>query len=113
MRQLPVAEMSGTRRSASKLSPTSEAEPTTRLNTPGQPCASITRLQICCTAAAHSGTLWDGFQISGSPHTAATAAFQAHTATGKLKAVMTPTGPSGCHCSYMRWLARSLCMERP
>ena len=30
---------------------------------------------------------------------AARKAFQAQTATGKLKAVMTPTGPSGCHCS--------------
>ena len=27
--------------------------------------------------------------------------------TGKLNEVMTPTGPSGCHCSYMRWRGRS------
>ena len=32
----------------------------------------------------------------------ASAAFQDQTATGKLKALMTPMGPSGCHCSYMR-----------
>ena len=40
-------------------------------------------------------------------------AFQAHTATGKLKAEMMPTTPSGCHCSYMRCCGRSECMVRP
>ena len=59
---------------------------------------------IVCTAMAVSGVWGDGFQITESPQTAAIMAFQAQTATGKLKAVMTPTGPSGCHCSYMRWL---------
>ena len=34
----------------------------------------------------------DGFQITGSPQTSASAAFHAQTATGKLNAVMTPTG---------------------
>ena len=40
----------------------------------------------------------DGFQITESPQTSASAVFQLQTATGKLNAVMTPTGPSGCHC---------------
>ena len=44
-------------------------------------------------ASAVSGVLSLGFQITGSPHTSASAAFHDHTATGKLKAVMTATGP--------------------
>ena len=60
-----------------------------------------------------SGVWCDGFQIIESPQTAATIAFQAQTATGKLKAVMMPTGPSGCHCSYIRCCGRSECMARP
>ena len=35
------------------------------------------------------------------------------SATGKLNAVMQPMGPSGCHCSNMRWLGRSLAMVSP
>jgi hypothetical protein len=65
------------------------------------------------TASAVSGVWWEGFQIIESPQTAATMAFQAQTATGKLKAVMMPTGPSGCHCSYIRCRGRSECMARP
>ncbi len=55
----------------------------------------------------------DGFHTTGSPHTQASAEFQAHTATGKLKALMTPIGPSGCHCSIMRCIGRSLCSVGP
>ena len=40
---------------------------------------------------AMSGVSGEGFQSTQSPHTAAIMAFQAQTATGKLKAVMTPT----------------------
>jgi hypothetical protein len=85
----------------------------TRLKTPSTPDPLITRLQICCTAIAHRGTCEDGFQTTVSPHTAAIAAFQAHTATGKLNAVMIPTGPRGCHCSYIRWRGLSECMDSP
>ena len=35
------------------------------------------------------------------------------TATGKLKAVITPTTPSGCHCSYIRCAGRSECIVLP
>ena len=35
------------------------------------------------------------------PQIAARNAFQLHTATGKLNAVITPTIPNGCHCSYI------------
>ena len=62
---------------------------------------------------AVSGVSGDGFQTIVSPQTAATAAFQAQTATGKLNAVMIPTGPSGCHCSNIRCIGRSLAIVRP
>ena len=39
---------------------------------------------------AVSGVLSDGFQSTQSPQTAAMSAFQDHTATGKLKAEITP-----------------------
>ena len=41
---------------------------------------------------------------------AARNAFHDQTATGKLKALMTPTTPSGCHCSNMRCFGRSECI---
>src|SRR5437764_268289 len=47
------------------------------------------------------------------PRMAARQAFQDHTATGKLRAEMTPTTPSGCHCSDMRCFGRSECMLSP
>lgn len=53
-------------------------------------------------AIAQSGVLEDGFQTIVSPQTATTMEFHDHTATGKLNAVMIPTTPRGCHCSYMR-----------
>ncbi len=80
---------------------------------PFNPCRSSTRLQIFCTAMAVSGVSEDGRHSTQSPHTAAIMAFHDHTATGKLKALITPTIPSGCHCSYMRWPGRSLCMVSP
>lgn len=65
------------------------------------------------TAIAVSGVFSDGFHTMLSPQTRASAAFQAHTATGKLNAVMIATGPSGCQVSLMRWPGRSLAMVRP
>ena len=73
----------------------------------------MTRLAMCCTAIAVSGDGSAGFQITVSPHTAARAAFHDHTATGKLNAEITPIGPSGCHCSIIRWPGRSDAMVRP
>ncbi len=109
----PVKLTSGMFRSSIMRSPTERPSPITRLKTPLRPWRSNTRLQIFCTAMAVSGVLDDGFQITQSPHTAAIMAFHAHTATGKLKALTTPTTPRGCHCSYMRWPGRSLCMVKP
>ena len=39
---------------------------------------------------AHNGVFSDGFQMTVSPQTNASIAFQAHTATGKLNAEITP-----------------------
>ena len=66
------------------------------------PNRSSARRTSAITASAHSGVFSLGFQITGSPQTSASAAFHAHTATGKLKALITSTGPSGCHCSIIR-----------
>ena len=66
----------------------------------------MTRSRMAWQARAHNGAFSEGFQTTGSPQTSARAAFHAQTATGKLNAVMMPTGPIGCHCSISRWPAR-------
>ncbi len=53
-------------------------------------------------ASAVSGVFSEGFHSTVSPHTSASAVFHAHTATGKLKALITTAGPSGCQVSIMR-----------
>ena len=108
----PVKEISGSLRSAASPAPSSPP-PTSRLKTPETPWSSITRFAMFCTATEQSGVCSDGFQITGSPQTVATAAFQDQTAMGKLKAVMTPMGPSGCHCSNIRWPGRSDAIVSP
>ena len=67
------------------------------------PNRSSARRISAITASAASGVFSLGFQMTGSPHTSASAAFHAHTATGKLNALITSTGPNGCHCSIIRW----------
>src|SRR3546814_5332211 len=79
----------------------------------GKPPYFSASLQIFIEAIADNGVLGEGFQMQMSPQAAATRAFQAQTATGKLNAEMIPTRPIGCHCSYMRWPGRSECMVRP
>ena len=49
--------------------------------------------------SAHSFARGLGFQIILFPQTAAKQKFHAKTAIGKLKAVIHPTTPSGCHNS--------------
>ena len=68
------------------------------------------RSKTFIAASALSGVLSDGFQITGSPQTSASAAFHDQTATGKLKAEMTAHGPIGCQVSIMRWPGRSEAM---
>ena len=63
---------------------------------------SLVQVDSDTYALAYSGVDDDGFQIVVLPQIAAINAFQAHTATGKLKADITPIAPSGCHCSYIR-----------
>lgn len=121
MRQLPVALMSGSRRSASMVSPTVASAPMTRPKTSSaRPlrgvktrCVRMTSRATRDIAIAVSGVMRLGFQTMVSPQTAASMLFHAQTAAGKLNAVMMPTVPSECHCSYMRWCARSLAMVRP
>src|SRR6202035_3038337 len=79
----------------------------------GSAWRSSTRLQMCWTARAHSAVLGEGFHTVALPLIAAKNAFQHQTATGKLNAEITPTTPSGCHCSYMRCGGLSECMVRP
>ena len=55
----------------------------------------------------------DGFQMLTLPQMAAMHAFHDQTATGKLNAVIVPTSPTGCHCSYMRCCGRSECIVLP
>ncbi len=112
IRQLPVAEIKGKRWSSSIRRPIS-SPPTQSWKTPSQSLAPATSSTIFWTAMAASGVRGDGFQIMVSPQTAAIMAFQAQTATGKLKAVMMPIGPSGCHCSIIRCRGRSLAIVRP
>ena len=112
--QLPVAETSGMRRSWRSRSPTVDPLPTTSEKIAGScPFSRATSAAMRVHAIAVSGVWLDGFHTTASPHTAAIAVFQLHTTTGKLNAVMTPTTPSGCHCSNMRWSGRSECMDRP
>ena len=108
------------RSSATNCSPAERSPMTTELNPAREPegassaCDSwITRSRIDWHAIAQIGVFSEGFQTTGSPQTRARAAFQAQTATGKLKAVMTPTGPTGCHCSISRCPGRSLVMVSP
>ncbi len=88
--------------------PTVTRSPIRRVKIAGSaPVARQTRSAILITAMAVSGVFSEGFQTVASPQTAARAAFHDQTATGKLKAEITPTTPSGCHCSIRRWFGRS------
>ena len=110
----PVAEIRGRRRSLIMRSPTTDPLPTTRLNTPSNPDAGHDALRRSWSRqrrSAESPTRASRRPCRRKPRR--WPQFQDHTATGKLKAVMTPTGPSGCHCSYIRWRGRSETIVRP
>ena len=59
----------------------------------------LTLSQACFIPFAQSFEWGLGFQIILLPHTAAKQKFHAKTAMGKLKAVIHPTTPIGCHNS--------------
>ena len=98
----PVADTKGTRGSWLSHSPTAAPPITSPLRPSGAPKDSITRAVIFWQAKAVKGVFSEGFQTHALPQTQASMVFQLHTATGKLKAEMTPTTPKGCHCSYIR-----------
>ncbi|EKD72710.1 MAG: hypothetical protein ACD_45C00607G0004 [uncultured bacterium] len=98
----PVNETSDTRLSLTNCLAKSLLSVTKSENRPRKLFFCMTALQICWTAIAESGVLGEGFQTTVLPQIAARKAFHAQTATGKLNAEITPTTPSGCHCSYMR-----------
>src|SRR5579863_4967989 len=82
----PVADTNGTRVSFDISSPIT-LSPITKHDTPsGTSFFSNTSCTICWQAMAVSGVFSDGFQTQTSPHIQANAAFQLHTATGKLNA---------------------------
>src|SRR3546814_1265055 len=75
----------------------------------GKPPFFSASLQIFIEAIADNGVLGEGFQMQMSPQAAATKAFQAQTATGKLNAEMIPTRPIGRseeHTSELQSLMR-------
>src|SRR5438105_10052796 len=85
MRVEPVADTIGMRVSAARRSPIS-LSPTTKQDTPsGTWLAAKTSAIIFWQATAQSGVFSDGFHTHTSPQTQASAVFQLHTATGKLK----------------------------
>ena len=102
IRVLPVALTRGTMGSLLNISPTSAMPFTTQESAAGTSLASATSFQMCWQAMEQSALFSEGFHTQESPQTQASAVFQAHTATGKLKAEMIPTTPIGWYCSYMR-----------
>ena len=114
MRVEPVALTTGMRASFANNSPTSRRPRTTCVRLAGAlPNFFTARSNSACVASAVSGVFSLGFQITLSPQTSASAAFHAHTATGKLKAEITATGPAGCQVSIMRWPGRSDAIVKP
>lgn len=119
IRTLPVALTTGTFGEALSTSPTSRPPITSWLRpsgaTPGCSASNsrTARANSASQAIAVSGVFSEGFQTTGSSHTSASAVFQDHTATGKLKAEITPHTPSGCQVSIMRWPGRSEAMVKP
>ena len=110
----PVALTSFTAGCATNASPTARSPISSSARPSGSmPCARAVCSSRPASASADSGAFSDGFQTSVLPHTSASAAFQANTAIGKLKAEMMPTTPSGCQVSSSLCSARSLAMLRP
>lgn len=103
----PVKETKGTRWSWLIFSPIS-APPCSTVSTLGLiPFFLKTSPMICALAMVTSEEAGAPFQVTVFPQMRAMAAFHAKTAFGKLKAVMTPTVPSGFHTSIMKCSFRS------
>ena len=92
----PVIDNNGILLSFNIFSPIVDPLPITRLKIPSGNLFSFnTSSIIFCIAIAESGTLEDGFHRFTSPQTAASIAFHAQTATGKLKEEIVDTIPNG------------------
>ena len=115
MRVLPVALTKGTRASFTKASPVSRSPmiKVERFAGASLPKRATAFSNKAWQAMAVNGVFSEGFHTIELPHTNAKAAFHDHTATGKLKALMMPTGPTGCHVSRMWWPGRSEAMVKP
>ncbi len=113
MRSDPVALTSATRGSSSSGAALSRSVMTTWCTAAGNPASAMARSRIAEHASDVSGVSSDGFQMTVSPQTRATAVFQAQTAAGKLNAEMTATTPRGCHVSISRCPGRSDGIVRP
>src|SRR5690606_3053264 len=98
----PVALTIATPGLSTSDSPTSGPPTTTWLTSAGAPDSSSARDSNAADAHAHSGAGSDGFHMTVSPQARAIAVFHDQTATGKLKALITPTTPRGCHVSIRR-----------
>ena len=113
MRSDPVALTRATRGSSRSGAALSRSVMTSWCTAAGRPASAMARSRIAEHASEVSGVSSDGFQITVSPHTRATAVFQAHTAAGKLNAEMTATTPRGCQVSIRRCPGRSDGIVRP
>lgn len=111
---LPVALTMFERGSATSLAPISRPPLITAARPAGaSPNSRSASSRIWWVASAVSGVFSEGFQITALPHTRASAAFQDHTAAGKLKAEITVHTPSGCQVSAIRWPGRSEAIVKP
>ena len=93
---LPVADIRGILLSLQRATASSFPPFKTRTRSL---CSPATLSQAFLSASAQPFECGLGFQIILFPQTEAKQKFHANTAIGKLKAVMHPTTPIGCHNS--------------
>src|SRR5579875_1455188 len=109
----PVNDTRGILLSCDMRLPISFPDPQTSENMGGAPLVSRVSARSFITPIATRAAFVDGFQSTASPQAAAIIEFQDHTADGKLKAVITPTIPTGDHCSRSLWFGLSLAIVSP
>ena len=113
IRSDPVADTRATRGSSSRASQSRRSASSRRCTPSGAPTSAMARSSSAAQAREVNGVASEGFQITVSPQTSATAVFHDHTAAGKLNAEMTATTPRGCQDSDRRWPGRSDGSVRP
>ena len=110
---LPVKETSFSLLSAAMARPTSVPPWQRAEMAPGRLFLSSTSATTLVMATEVRGVVGAPFQIMVLPQDIAMAEFQPYTATGKLKAVMIPTTPSGFQFSRRAWPGLSLGITFP